>query len=120
MKSNDIKRQSGLVRIRGGFSDVQGIAPCNTMIQTTEFDDDTRMTLSNRISALLEYYFEGPGAYDQFGGYKGGNYQESFCKAILNEVLQNLLVVQMKSQTEVLLIVSAEYSPTFLLMKSKT
>ena len=86
MKSNDIKRQAGLVRIRGGFSDVQGIAPCNTMIQTTEFDNDTRMTLSNRISALLEYYFEGPGAYDQFGGYKGGNYQESFCKAILNEV----------------------------------
>lgn len=93
MKSNDLKRQSGMIRVRGGFSDVQGIAPCNTMIQTTEFDDDTRTTLSNRVFALLEFHFEGPGAYDQFGQDKGWNKQEHFCKAILNDVFHQRNVV---------------------------
>ena len=86
MKSEDFKRQSGMIRIRGGFSDVQGISPSNKIIQINEFDNDTRMALSNRLLALLEYYFEDKGAYDQFGYYYGRERQESFCRAVLNDI----------------------------------
>lgn len=94
MKDNPIRRLSGLARVRGGFSDVQGISPYNTIIQTTEFDNDTRTTLSNRVHALLEYYFDGPGAYDHFGNYVGEKQEKSFCKAILNDVFHKRNMVQ--------------------------
>ena len=94
MKTDDIKRQSGMVRVRGGFSDVQGVSPCNTILQTIEFDDDSRTTLSNRLFALLEFYFEGEGAYDRFGNGSGVRKKTPFCKSVLNDVFHKRNVAQ--------------------------
>lgn len=94
MLSEDLKRRKGMVKIRGGFSDIQGISPCNTTIQITDFDKDTRTTLSNRVYAALEFYFEGQGAYDQFGANIGKRQQEPFCKSVLNDVFHRRNVIQ--------------------------
>ena len=42
MENNKKERRRGIVRVRGGFSDITGIFPRNNTIQLEEFDDDTR------------------------------------------------------------------------------
>ena len=46
---NDNNRKSGSVHLRKGFSDTTGIAPRNTIMQIEEFDDDTRIKISNKM-----------------------------------------------------------------------
>ncbi len=94
MKDNTGKRQSGMVKIRGGFSDTYGISPCNTILQTDEFDNDTRTTLSNRLFDILEFFFEKKNPYSPYGGYIRGEKEESFCKGILNDVFHQRTIVQ--------------------------
>ena len=48
------ERLSGVVRLRGGFSDTSGIAPRNTTIQLYDFDDDTRTKISNALFIKLQ------------------------------------------------------------------
>lgn len=95
MKENDGKRQSGMIKIRGGFSDTYGISPCNTILQTNEFDNDTRTTLSNRLFDILEYFFEKRDSYSPYSGYSSGqDKEELFCRAVLNDVFHQRTVVQ--------------------------
>lgn len=42
-------RKSGMVKVRGGFSDTYGIAPISKAIQINDFEDSTRIRISNRI-----------------------------------------------------------------------
>lgn len=48
------------INVRGGYSDTSGVAPCNTKIQLDEFDERTRMILSNKMYDLLKNVFENP------------------------------------------------------------
>lgn len=54
-------RQKGMVRYRGGFSDVNGIAPCNTELQVNELDDETRIQLNNQLYKLLDLIMKDEG-----------------------------------------------------------
>lgn len=56
-------RKSGMVRVRGGFSDVNGIAPCNTELQVNELDDETRVQLNNQLYKLLDLIMKDDGSY---------------------------------------------------------
>ena len=79
------KRKSGMVRVRGGFSDVQGIAPCNTEIQMEEFDDVTRNKLCNILYNVLEVIFNDPNeVVDK--PVNRDDFQLSFCKSIIGNV----------------------------------
>lgn len=87
MKHNDFEqsaRQLGMVRVRGGFSDVNKIAPCNKEMQIYEFDDDVRVSLCNELYFIINRIFNNPGDY--FYDYKLDRIMLSFCKSVLNDV----------------------------------
>lgn len=78
------KRISGLVRLRGGFSDTSGIAPRNKTIQLDEFDDDTRIKINNKLTEIINVVFKNP---EQFFSYEmRAQAFNVFCKKILNDV----------------------------------
>ncbi|MBQ6221989.1 MAG: hypothetical protein IJJ44_05225, partial [Solobacterium sp.] len=54
MRKKDIHK----VALRGGFSDRMGINPINTEIQTTNFDERTRVAVVNLLNAVYEYVYE--------------------------------------------------------------
>lgn len=53
-----MKKDVHKVALRGGFSDRMGIKPINTEIQTTNFDDRTRVAVVNLLNAVYEYVYE--------------------------------------------------------------
>lgn len=81
------ERKSGLVRLRGGFSDTSGISPSNKTIQLEEFDDDTRTKISNKLFQILEAVFDN--AYRFYYDYEFGinrDIPNTFCKDLFNDV----------------------------------
>ena len=80
------KRISGMVRVRGGFSDSNEIAPCNKMIQTVEFDDASRMQLNNKLYDVIETFER---RADSMTGspLDGKHFVFILFKSILNDVL---------------------------------
>ncbi len=84
MKSNKNERKTGLVRVREGFSDRSGISPRNKTMQFDDFDDDTRIKISNRLFEILEGVFDSPrDFYDTIHPEELAN---SFCKSLINDV----------------------------------
>ena len=95
MKVTPSKRISGLVKVRGCFSDLQGVSPYSTVLQTTDFSDETRMVLSNRLFETLEMLFESPYQPMPFPQRESfEQYAESFCKAVLNDVFHQQTATQ--------------------------
>ena len=47
-----------MIHVRGGFSESVGMGSCGTQMQYTEFDDRTRIMISNKLYQLLEMFFE--------------------------------------------------------------
>ena len=84
MKWNKKERKSGLVRVRGGFSDTSGIAPRSKTIQLDEFDDDTRTRISNKLYELLAVVFDH--TEDYYYSYRFEDASNSFCKDLINDV----------------------------------
>ena len=85
MKTNKNKRKIGMVRVRDGFSDTSGISPRNKVIQLEEFDDDTRIKISNQLFNLLSFVFEEQ-TNEFYSEYQRDNKANSFCKDLLNDV----------------------------------
>lgn len=54
MSENERK---SMIRVRGGFSDRTGIAPCNTQMQIDEFDDRTRTLMGNQLFSICSIAF---------------------------------------------------------------
>lgn len=83
------KRQS-MISVRGAFSESIGIKVCVMQMQLEEFDKRTRMIISNHLRALLEFFFEKVGGYNQQIQYKDnyghniGDYD--FCIYILSDI----------------------------------
>lgn len=79
------ERKAGLVHVRNGFSDATGISPQSKTIQLVEFDDDTRIRISNTLFSVFELMFE---KADRL--YHGNHYYSEiphlFCLDILNDV----------------------------------
>ena len=78
------KRRSGLVRLRGGFSDTSGIAPRNKTIQLEEFDDDTRTKINNKLTEIINVVFKNPAHFFPYE-FRAQAFNV-FCKNILNDV----------------------------------
>lgn len=84
MKIDAKMKRKSMIQVKGGFSDTTGIAIYNKSIQITEFDDRTRMILSNNVFDMLVFFFE-----KKRGHYKDISYSEpdnDFCKTILSDV----------------------------------
>ncbi len=75
-----------MVRVRGGYSDVSGISPCNNILQTDEFDDATRVQINNLLFKMLGLVFDHEnGVFQATDGMQ--NISHSFCENLLNDVL---------------------------------
>jgi len=95
MKVAPNKRVSGLVKVRGSFSDLQGVSPYCTVLQTTEFSDETRMVLSNRLFETLEVLFDSPYQPMPYPQHEScEQFAEPFCKAVLNDVFHQQTATQ--------------------------
>lgn len=81
-KPNMTKRKS-MIAVRNGFSDEKGLADINHQIQLTEFDDRTRMILSNRLFTALEIFFSDKNGRSR---YDSQQLSHLFCRSILSEV----------------------------------
>ena len=82
MEENSKKRKKDMVHVRGGFSDTTGIAPLNKTIQLDEFDDNTRIKISNTLFSLFEQVFE----FQDFYPVDYNNPSHEFCKELMNDV----------------------------------
>lgn len=78
------KQRESMIKIRGGYSDTSGVAPFSAPMQIEEFDDRTRVILSNTLFDLLQKTFEEDVVF--YMDYCGGNIENVFCKEILSEV----------------------------------
>lgn len=85
MKANETKRKSGLVRVLGGFSERQGIKHYNSILQVNDFDDESRIQISNELYRLLHASLDGNVGF-LFGPNVNYNIANAFCKDILNDV----------------------------------
>lgn len=85
MKSSETKRKSGLVRVLGGFTETQNIAKYNSILQVDEFDDTSRIQLSNEIYRLLSIVLGNKVGY-YFGPNLNYNLSYALCKDMLNDV----------------------------------
>lgn len=80
-------RKSGMVKVRGGFSDIHGINPSNITMQLYEFDNTMRIHLSNGLLGLAQDIYS-----NRFSYFFPGNYlyeegiADIFIKDILNDV----------------------------------
>lgn len=89
---NSIKRVSGMVRIRGGFSDDYGVTPFSTVLQITEFDNDTRMRFSNVLYDILETAMKRPnglGTDDYF--------PQLFCSMVIGNIFHESIATTLAS-----------------------
>lgn len=86
---NGNKRQS-MIHVRGAFSESIRISGCNMRMQYDEFDDRTRVLVSNQLRLLLEFFFEKTGGFNSQIQYKDNNDHyiggHHFCVYILSEV----------------------------------
>ena len=73
--------RKSFINVRGGFSDTSGVAPCNTEMQLYEFDQRTRILISNTMFDLLKNIFEN--AYELF---HAPDADSEFCEAVLSNV----------------------------------
>lgn len=89
--------RKSMIKVRGGFSDLSGISPCNTQMQIEEFDDKTRTLMGNRLFAICSLAFksEDTHSYDySYLRFLTPPYNESrrhligsdFCRALLSNV----------------------------------
>lgn len=51
------EKRKSMISVRGGFSDINNIAPLNTQMQVEEFDDKTRVLMSNYLYDILQELF---------------------------------------------------------------
>ncbi len=80
------KERKSLISVRGGFSDLYGIRKCNTTMQVNEFDNRTRVKLSNVLYDALKKVFESvdTSLYIHFG--YDVHPESDYSKAILSEL----------------------------------
>ena len=85
MKSGDLKRKSGMVRVLGGFSEQQNIKKHHPILQVDDFDDGSRIQISNELYKLLGIVFGNRAGYF-FGPNFSYNLTDILCKDMLNDV----------------------------------
>lgn len=84
MFSNDLKRKSGMVRVLGGFSEQNGLLKHNAILQIDEFEDNSRMQISNELYRMLDIVFREEN--DCWKPSFRNNVIDNFCNSLLNDV----------------------------------
>lgn len=84
MLMNDLKRKSGMVRVLGGFSERSGLLKYNAILQIDEFEDHSRMQISNELYRMLNIVFEVEN--DCWKPSFRNNNDDNFCNSLLNDV----------------------------------
>ena len=80
-------KRVSMIKVRGGFSDISGVSPSNTLMQYEDFDDKTRVFISNALFDLLVDFFEGPlSIHYRDHNVWGASASNDFCKKILSDV----------------------------------
>ena len=82
-------KRASMISVRGGFSDVNGVSSSNTQMQVKEFDDKTRVLISNYLYDILQEVFDNSRNYIYLNIPRNGQlYSASsdFCKDILSNV----------------------------------
>ena len=82
------ERKSGMVKLRGGFSGRNEIAPRNTTMQIEEFDDDTRVLMYNTLYSIVDRIVKRPLDFWNPPYPNAVDIKHSFCKYILEEVFR--------------------------------
>ncbi|MCI8413288.1 MAG: hypothetical protein HFE47_04245 [Clostridia bacterium] len=77
-----------MIHVRGAFSESIGITNCIMQMQYNDFDERTRMQISNQLRMLLEFFFEKGSGFNKQIQYKdihrtGGH---DFCVCMLSDV----------------------------------
>lgn len=94
MSENERK---SMIKVRGGFSDRTGIAPCNTQMQIDEFDDRTRTLMGNQLFSICGIAFRcsNPQSFDYsflhilkypYNDTRRHLMSSDFCRALLSNV----------------------------------
>ena len=94
MRENERK---SMIKVRGGFSDKTGIAPCNTQMQIDEFDDKTRTLMGNQLFSICSIAFRcsNPQSFDYsylhilkypYNDTRSHLMSSDFCRALLSNV----------------------------------
>ena len=88
MKENS-KRKS-MIHVRGAFSELIGITSCVMKMQYDDFDERTRMQISNTLYNILEFFFEKAGGFNStilyHGDYRKNSGDADFSSFIVSEV----------------------------------
>lgn len=61
---NTTKARKSMIKVRGAFSESIGIQNCVMKVQYDDFDERTRMQISNELYRLLEFFFEKTGGFN--------------------------------------------------------
>ncbi len=85
MISNDLVRKSGVVKIRNGFSERNGLVSFNKIQQINEFDNDTRTMISNLLFDTISVLFADP-CVCFVNGTNEAEEGNMFGKAVINDV----------------------------------
>lgn len=84
------KAKKSMIKVRGAFSESVGIQNCIMKVQYDDFDERTRMQISNELYRLLEFFFEKTGGFNsgiQFrNSYSRNNGAADFSAFIVSEV----------------------------------
>ena len=80
-------RTKDMVHVRGGFSDANGVQEINTEMQLEEFDDRSRILISNELYRILKVVFSNPEKWFlHYSISNSNNAERDFCKAVINDV----------------------------------
>lgn len=83
MENKTSKRKSGMVKLRDGFSDRNGLVSINRVQQINEFDDETRIRINNKLWEALSLVFDNQNAFLYL--FPGKGVEHAFCESILND-----------------------------------
>lgn len=90
------RERKSIIKVRGGFSESIGIPYCTVEMQYEEFDNRTRMLISNTLFDALEYYLNTmEDHYRNYYNLNGNiNVGHLFSKAILSGVFNRSTVIE--------------------------
>ena len=85
------EKRTSMIGVRGGYSESIGVKKYCTEMQLTEFDQRTRVILNNTLFDLLQYYFDGEGAFNTINWVE--SHSNDLCKDLISNVFaqKNLL-----------------------------
>ena len=103
-----MNNHKNFVNVRGGFSDISGVAPCNTKIQLYEFDKRTRIVISNSVFDLLKNFFED--SRKIFGFKKASSI---FCEDVLSKVFVEPVRLSDRESYNWVQVFKSKFDPVF-------